>query len=482
MNSFLQKAETLKPQLKTTEISAVGDFGLVNLNDRKVFDFGNHFVGFVKLNFSIISGQADAPTYFAVTFAETKRDLEYVDPVTAQGTLSGGWIQQEFVRADDCSMEVVFQRRYACRYVMVCCIGHSTHYEISIDSVKMLESTACQQELQPFGRTSEERKIDEISLRTLRSCMQDVFEDGPKRDRRLWLGDLRLQALANYETYKNYDLVKRCLYLFAGTADEKGRIPGCVFTGKQTNAGAIMFDYPLLFIPTLYEYMKATSDMETVNELYELASKQIDIARETVDENGLICAEKVKDWCFIDWNSKLEKIPCAQAIYVYALKYLVLLGEELGKEVESLRLEIERVSLASIKRYYAEEKGLFVGKNGQISYALNVWFCLAGVFDQAKNRTILNNLEKQKDAIKLVTPYMYHYYTQALIDCGEKQKAYETLLFYWGGMAKSETNTFFEVYNPENPLECPYGNVALLSYCHAWSCTPSYFLRTYFRE
>ena len=26
--------------------------------------------------------------------------------------------------------------------------------------------------------------------------MQDVFEDGPKRDRRLWLGDLRLQALA----------------------------------------------------------------------------------------------------------------------------------------------------------------------------------------------------------------------------------------------------------------------------------------------
>lgn len=28
-------------------------------------------------------------------------------------------------------------------------------------------------------------------------CMQSVFEDGPKRDRRLWLGDLRLQALAS---------------------------------------------------------------------------------------------------------------------------------------------------------------------------------------------------------------------------------------------------------------------------------------------
>ncbi|MFR6136264.1 MAG: hypothetical protein ACLUI0_06370 [Blautia massiliensis (ex Durand et al. 2017)] len=57
------------------------------------------------------------------------------------------------------------------------------------------------------------KKLDRVSLRTLQNCMQDVFEDGPKRDRRLWLGDLRLQALANYETFKNYDLVKRCLYL-----------------------------------------------------------------------------------------------------------------------------------------------------------------------------------------------------------------------------------------------------------------------------
>lgn len=44
-------------------------------------------------------------------------------------------------------------------------------------------------------------RLDRVSLRTLQNCMQTVFEDGPKRDRRLWLGDLRLQALANYETY-----------------------------------------------------------------------------------------------------------------------------------------------------------------------------------------------------------------------------------------------------------------------------------------
>ncbi|WP_390580761.1 hypothetical protein [Paenibacillus illinoisensis] len=42
--------------------------------------------------------------------------------------------------------------------------------------------------------------IDRVAVQT-RDCMQSVFEDCPKRDRRLWIGDLRLQALVNYETF-----------------------------------------------------------------------------------------------------------------------------------------------------------------------------------------------------------------------------------------------------------------------------------------
>ncbi len=57
-------------------------------------------------------------------------------------------------------------------------------------------------------------QIDLVSRKTLKECMQDVFEDGPKRDRRMWLGDLRLQARANYYTFKNYDLANAvCIFL-----------------------------------------------------------------------------------------------------------------------------------------------------------------------------------------------------------------------------------------------------------------------------
>jgi hypothetical protein len=56
-----------------------------------------------------------------------------------------------------------------------------------------------------------------------------VFEDGPKRDRRLWLGDLRLQALVNDVTFGHHDLVRRCLYLFAGHTREDGMVSANVF-------------------------------------------------------------------------------------------------------------------------------------------------------------------------------------------------------------------------------------------------------------
>ena len=41
-------------------------------------------------------------------------------------------------------------------------------------------------------------------------------------------------------------------------------------------------------------------------------------------------------------------------------------------------------------------------------------------------------------------------------------------------------DTFWELYNPENPAESPYGSSIVNSYCHAWSCTPTYLLRKYF--
>ena len=51
---------------------------------------------------------------------------------------------------------------------------------------------------------------------------------------------------------------------------------------------------------------------------------------------------------------------------------------------------------------------------------------------------------------------------------------------YWGEMIHDGADTFWELYNPFNKYESPYGSVAVNSFCHAWSCTPTYFLRKFY--
>ena len=86
------------------------------------------------------------------------------------------------------------------------------------------------------------------------------------------------------------------------------------------------------------------------------------------------------------------------------------------------------------------------------------------------------------EAEGMVSPYAVHHYIQALIDTGQKEKAYEKMHAYWDGMIEKGADTFWELYDPKDPLASPYGGLIVHSFCHAWICTPSYFLRTYFRN
>ena len=75
-----------------------------------------------------------------------------------------------------------------------------------------------------------------------------------------------------------------------------------------------------------------------------------------------------------------------------------------------------------------------------------------------------------------------HYELEALMKLDRKEEALDVIRSYWGGMVRNGADTFWELYDPEYPDGSPYGGTIVNSYCHAWRCTPSYFLRRYFRE
>lgn len=478
---FLKIAEDLKPKL-IAKLHTVKKEQILGNNESAVYDFGTHYVGYPKLYCSSVGAHYDAPALIKVRFCETAQELDE-DTSVYNGWISKGWLQEEVIHLDVLPCVYSFSRRYAFRYIKVDVIAVSPKYKLKIEKAAIKSVTSASGEIELCGGNTLERSIDKVALKTLSECMQYEFEDGPKRDMRLWLGDLRLQALANYQTYRHNDLVKRCLYLFAATADKDGNISQCVFTKPEIAPDdTAMFDYSLLFIPTLYDYFKATGDEQTVSDLLPLAERQIDIARKQFDGNLIKDCDRL-GWCFLDWSLELNKQAGAQAVYIYAEKALVRLMKELHKDVAEYEKDISLKSVKAVEHFYDKEQGLFVsGEQRQVSFATNVWYVLAEIFDEHENAELLNRLKNCQNAVKPVTPYMMHHYVQALINSGLVSEGKKVMCDYWGGMVSCGADTFWELYNPENPDESPYGGKAVNSYCHAWSCTPSYFLRKYFAE
>ncbi|OKP13311.1 hypothetical protein PENSUB_1042 [Penicillium subrubescens] len=149
-----------------------------------------------------------------------------------QAWISISWLPDETISIDECPQTVTLPRRYYFRYLRVEVIDTSPKYKVSFSDISCECVSAIGQdhalEMVDFGdRLLED--IHHVSISTLSDCMQTVFEDGPRRDRRLWIGDLRRQALANYSTLRDFNLVKRCVFQFAAVVHEDGSLPTCIF-------------------------------------------------------------------------------------------------------------------------------------------------------------------------------------------------------------------------------------------------------------
>lgn len=482
--SWLEVADSLKPELLTETVRPVCGLPALPLSkgDMVILDFGNHHVGHFSMKLGAMGSHQDAPAFLRIKFCEVEREL-HEDAAGYNGWISKGWIQEEQLHVDVLPETVHMPRRYAFRFVKIEVIDVSSKYQLVIeDAWAECTTSADDRDALPFHGTPDEEKIDAVAMRTLRSCMQDVFEDGPKRDRRLWMGDLRLQALVNYHTYRRNDLVKRCLYLFAGTTRADDRIAGCLFTAPRNEADdTYMLDYSLFYIPTLLDYYEATGDMDTLRDLGPLALKQLDICAVHVDDRHLVRDSDQLGWCFVDWNLSLNKQASAQAIYIYCAKAAEKMAAllEMQDAAKVIHTQWTDMANAALTYLYDADVGLFVsGAERQVSIASQVWFVLSGILDEAQSRDLMKTMHAMSAIEGMVTPYMYHHYIEALSVAGMQAQAYETMMGYWGGMIAQGADTFFELFNPANPDESPYGSSVVNSYCHAWSCTPSWFLRS----
>ncbi|HEX3140569.1 MAG TPA: hypothetical protein VHQ87_10975, partial [Rhizobacter sp.] len=272
-----------------------------------IVDFGGHRTGYLSFVLGTSGREPDAPVRLRFTFGEVPTDVaESFEPYT--GWLSRAWLPEETVTIDDLPQVVRLPRRYAFRYVKVEVIATSKEFGVRFVRIRAHAVTSATGEppAAPGLLPEWAAKVDEVSIATLRDCLQTSFEDGPRRDRRLWVGDLRLQALVNYATYRQDSVVKRCLYLFAGLPRQDGLMNACVYEKpRPTYANIVAFDYAALYNATLAEYVEATGDVETGRDLWPVAQRQLEVLGQTINESGLFVDPK-DTWLFVDWNEALD--------------------------------------------------------------------------------------------------------------------------------------------------------------------------------
>ena len=503
---YLQKAEQNTPPLfystaqaeKTVRIEEDSNafFGyaatpagappeVVRTGDSFVLDFERHCVG--RLSFRVWDDgrYIDAPVRLKLKFGEVPYEIAR-DHSTYHGSLCPSWLTEEIINVDMIGT-VSLPRRYSFRYLEVTVVATPRPTRLSEFTV-VCETSADESKLTPLpaGTDSQLVEIDRVAAATLRDCMQSAYEDGPKRDRRLWSGDLYLQALTDQVLFDNSMLARRCLYLFAACEEENRYLPGCLYQYPTLSFDYEMdiSDYAMLFCTALADYYAHTKDAETAKDLFPVVKRQMQISIDSMDENGVITPPKSWNGGFIDWAPKLQHITPVQGVMLYALRRLIPLAEALG-ETETATLwkqSAARATKAAQTVLFSKEKDAFVNAYDQHQYSVQAqaWMILGGVIGGEDGKRVLTKALQSADSVKPVTPYMNHYLVAAMLELGMKDEALAHIKGYWGEMVKHGADTFWEVFVKGQPDVSPYNDVSMHSFCHAWSCSASYFIRKYF--
>ncbi|MDD3107790.1 MAG: glycoside hydrolase [Alistipes sp.] len=449
-----------------------------------ILDFGEHLTGYFTFRVNHMGLPADAPIRFRFTFAEMPAELNTpFDPYP--GGLSRAWLQDEIVSLMRLPETLTLSRRLACRYVKIELLAQS-YFDFTFEKIDFKAVTSATQRVEPLDPSTDPRiaRINDVGLTTLKECMQTVYEDGPKRDQRLWIGDLYLESLANTYSYQNHQLTRRCLYLLAALADEEGWLHATVYEYPtplpQTHQHCM--DYSLLYGVALNEYYKATGDRETAEDLWPVVVRQIGFARTYLKDDIYDMQKQPSWWLVFDWKDQLDRHASMQGLMTFALDQSYELARLLGreKEVSEWPNALKAMRKASRKCFYDARNGVVrSGAEGQISHLSQVWMILSKTLTPKEGQRALELVLSDSTACYPGSPYAYHYLIEALIECGMDDQARELLISYWGGMVENGADTFWEVYDPKDDFKSPYNFFPINSYCHAWSCTPVYFIHKY---
>jgi hypothetical protein len=204
-------------------------------------------------------------------------------------------------------------------------------------------------------------------------------------------------------------------------------------------------------------------------------------ALEHLDQNGKFNSDATAAWKFLDWSDGLETDAGMHGLVLFCCKEINKLAALIGKPAPFT--EVVKRMTSAVSYFYDKSLGVFVsGSTRQVSWSSQAWLGLAGAMEAPTCLQAINNAMADPKSVKPLTPYAYHHVAESLARNGGEEQSLKLMREYWGEMVKAGADTFWECFDAEDPRKSPYGDCHNNSYCHAWSCTPSYLLRVVLKD
>jgi len=321
-------------------------------------------------------------------------------------------------------------------------------------------------------------KLWEASVNTVRMCSSDTFMDCIWREQAFWLNDQAVTNLFYLGLTGDHVFAAHNLRIGRDGAMPDGLIPFVYPSDRKTLSSST----PALWTMTLSDYYLYTGDLELLKELQGTMEKALALYDAWRDTDGLI-PDQPGMWNFTDWgyctagvNIK-GKTAVMNMLIAAAYKQAAFIEAALGDKARTNEyIQKSRQALAALNALlWDASRGCYLDcteptgpcTSSQHPLALGLSYCL--LEEPQRSKAIANLMNAD-----LIRPELcfQHYVIDSLAKHARIIDALGVIKQYWSKMVESGADTVWE---------CAEGRTAFNnngSLCHAFACTPLYFMQT----
>jgi hypothetical protein len=325
----------------------------------------------------------------------------------------------------------------------------------------------------------------DISLRTLKRCMHETYEDCPYYEQMQYSFDTRLQILFTYYVSGDTRPALKTIDDF-----HRSMLPeGIIQSRYPSNYPQVIPTFSISWLSMLADYYDQTGDLPVLERYRPTAEHILLWFGRKKGKAGLI--ENLGYWDFVDWAPEWDDIhgsvrasrrgpsTIQNLMYVYGLQVLGRILGLLGfNDLGAYYLNEERGIQKIIReRCWDEKRGLFTeGPDFRDEYTQHaqMWAVLTGTVKGKDAAALMERVIKSGDLIKCTFPLQFYFF-RALEEAGLYEKT-EAQWEDWKRLLSLNLSTV---------PETPYDNSR--SDCHGWSALllyeyPAKILGVYPRE